>query len=396
MLFSCCTPPPASVTNKKKKDSSSDSDSSDDDAKKKAPVKATPTTKPAQQPVKKPASSSSSDSDDDKPTNKKPVASKGIYLLVSKILNYTYIIILVIQKVAIPPPASLTTSKKKDSSSDSDSSDDDTKKKAPISPVKSTPTTKPAQQPVKKPAASSSSDSDDSDDDKPTNKKPVASKGIYLLFNMALVIYFSFSIAPVTPIAKSSVTTPVKKKDSSSDSDSWTGATMILVTANSPNVVGGVNGSDDAPLFWDETAGWGSSNFSPFQQIVSYRFGTTQSNNLPVYTRPRSIGSAPSLTTMLKNGVNEYLYVNGGLVYSQGGKLAAISGTSSTGWLGAGYHTQTYFAGDIAEVLVYNAALSNSDRQQVEQYLLAKYGISQTPVISGLGVSNITGTSAKP
>jgi hypothetical protein len=156
----------------------------------------------------------------------------------------------------------------------------------------------------------------------------------------------------------------------------WTGATMILVSANSPGVSGNWNGVDNAALFWNETTSWGATNLSPFQQYVKYRFGTTQPNNLPAYTRPSSIGNAASLTAAIKDGTNESLYVNGTLVLAQSGKLAAISGTQSTGELGAGYNN-TYFAGDIAEVLVYNRALSDPERQQVEQYLLAKYGVTQ-------------------
>ena len=167
------------------------------------------------------------------------------------------------------------------------------------------------------------------------------------------------------------------------------GATLILISANSPNVDGNWNGSDNAALFWNETASWGSINLSPFQLYAKYRFGTTQVNNLPAYTRPRSIGNAPSLTTAIKDGANESLYVNGGLIFTQGGKLATIAGVQDTGNLGQAYEN-TYFAGDIAEVLIYNRALSDAERQQVEQYLLARYGIGQTPVISGIGVSNIT------
>ena len=148
-------------------------------------------------------------------------------------------------------------------------------------------------------------------------------------------------------------------------------------------------------MFWNETASWGAMNLSPFQQYAKYRFGTTQANNLPTYTRPRMIGNAPSLTTAIKNGTNEFLYVNGGLVLSQSGKLATITGVQDTGNLGLGYNNDTYFAGDIAEVLVYNRALSDPERQQVEQYLLDKYGIEQTPVISGMGISNLTATAPR-
>jgi hypothetical protein len=35
-----------------------------------------------------------------------------------------------------------------------------------------------------------------------------------------------------------------------------------------------------------------------------------------------------------------------------------------------------YLNGDIAEIIIYNSALSDTDRGLVESYLLAKWGIS--------------------
>jgi hypothetical protein len=84
---------------------------------------------------------------------------------------------------------------------------------------------------------------------------------------------------------------------------------------------------------------------------VNWRFGTGQAGNLPVWLRPASIGSAWSLTTAVKAGTSESLYVGGQLVATQSGKVATIQGTRPVGNLGRGYDDDTLFPGDIAELL---------------------------------------------
>ncbi len=155
-----------------------------------------------------------------------------------------------------------------------------------------------------------------------------------------------------------------------------TGMTVILVAANSVNSYGGPSRSTNAPIFWDETAWWGTTYLSPFQTNVAFRFGTTQTYNWPVYYRPVSIGSALNLAVAIHNGstTTDSLYVNGVLAYAEGGKYAAISGTVDTGTLGQGY-ANSYFAGDIAEVLVYNRALTDTERHTAELYLMNKYSL---------------------
>ena len=86
-----------------------------------------------------------------------------------------------------------------------------------------------------------------------------------------------------------------------------------------------------------------------------------------------------SLTTAVKNGTSENVYVNGTQVAGLTGKLAAIANTGSQALIGRG--TSTYFSGDIAEIIVYTRALPDAERQQVDQYLLAKYNLQSTPAI---------------
>jgi hypothetical protein len=152
----------------------------------------------------------------------------------------------------------------------------------------------------------------------------------------------------------------------------WTGMTILMVAANSANVTGG--SSPNAAIFWDETVWWGTTYLSPYQTNVSFRFGTTQTYNWPDYQRPASVGTNLNLTETVHSGTTDYLYVNGNLAYSQGGKFSAIEGAVNVGALGVG-SGNTPFAGDIAEVLVYNRALTNAERQGIETYLMNKYSL---------------------
>jgi hypothetical protein len=149
--------------------------------------------------------------------------------------------------------------------------------------------------------------------------------------------------------------------------------TLVLVSSNAVDRDGTGLGVAHAPLFWNETASWGTVHLSPFQSRVKWRFGTGEVSNLPVWLRPASIGSAWSLTTAVKAGSSESLFVDGQLVGSEAGKQETIQGISPVGNLGRGYNDDTFFAGDIAEVLVYDRALSAAERGQLEQHLLRKY-----------------------
>jgi hypothetical protein len=154
--------------------------------------------------------------------------------------------------------------------------------------------------------------------------------------------------------------------------EGWSGMTIFLVSSNSVNGNLGNSRAEDAAIFWGETVWWGVVYLSPFQDVVAFRFGTTQPNNWPVYMRPASLGNTASITVSKKDGTTDSLYINGSLVMSEGGKFPSILGTQAVGILGAGDHG-TYFTGDIAEVLIYNRALTDGERQSVEQYLTAQY-----------------------
>jgi hypothetical protein len=156
--------------------------------------------------------------------------------------------------------------------------------------------------------------------------------------------------------------------------DGLSGMTIFLVNANNASFTGGGGRVYNCPIFWDETANAGTVYLSPFETVVNWEFGTGQAGNQPFYTRPASIGTAFTMTDVVKNGTTESLYVGGALVATQTGKLATIANTQSTGNLGVGY-LNTHWNGKIAEVIVYTVALTDAQRQQVEQYLKTKYGL---------------------
>jgi len=76
-------------------------------------------------------------------------------------------------------------------------------------------------------------------------------------------------------------------------------------------------------------------------------------------------------TSCIYNGANSVLYENGIL------KINGVDiGTASLDGINIGYHSGVgVFKGDIAEIILYNSALSNTDRQSVENYLNNKYNI---------------------
>jgi hypothetical protein len=153
------------------------------------------------------------------------------------------------------------------------------------------------------------------------------------------------------------------------------GLSLFLVAANTRDQGGGPTQAEEAALFWNETAPWGTVYLTPLQSVVYARFGTTETGNRLRYQRPAAVGASFTVTTAIKDGPTDMIFVNGALVLSQPGRAAAIAGCRDTADLGRGLDDNTFFAGDIAEALVYTRALSAVERVRVEQYLGTRYGL---------------------
>jgi hypothetical protein len=158
---------------------------------------------------------------------------------------------------------------------------------------------------------------------------------------------------------------------------------LFLVAANTQNQNGGESGAERAALFWNERAGWGTLFLTPFQASVNCRFGTTQVENRNDYLRTAPIGSAFTVSSAIKNGTTDSLYVNGTQVVNASGKLPTIAACQDVANVGRGYNNNTFFAGDIAEILIYNRALTTAERQQAEQVLDGKYGLAAAAGLAG-------------
>lgn len=148
------------------------------------------------------------------------------------------------------------------------------------------------------------------------------------------------------------------------------GMTLILVTS--------CDQDDDlmprcSPLLWGETANWGVTHLTPRKSAVVLMFGTGQSS-IVHYPRP-SAATGFVLTTARKDGATESLFVNGAQVWSEGGRRPSLQGVSPAVALGGDFNG-SFFNGRIAEVMVYERALPEVERQRAEQYLKLKYRLN--------------------
>ena len=96
--------------------------------------------------------------------------------------------------------------------------------------------------------------------------------------------------------------------------------------------------------------------------------------------RPTTIdltNSDPALLSMTYNGTNQYVYLNGNFSdsFSRIGSIATSNGLLQIGGYNKSFGGAEYFYGQIAEIIMYNRAVTGSERQQIETYLNAKYAI---------------------
>ncbi len=85
---------------------------------------------------------------------------------------------------------------------------------------------------------------------------------------------------------------------------------------------------------------------------------------------PNILGAFHVLTAVV-NGAASHLFVDGVQVatWTTGGNQVSAVFMMTAG------DNVNYYSGDMAEFLIYNSALSTTDRQNVENYLKAKYGL---------------------
>ena len=97
--------------------------------------------------------------------------------------------------------------------------------------------------------------------------------------------------------------------------DGLTGMTIILVSAATQDLEPPWPFCANAAIFWNETASWGTAHLTPLQSSVWIRFGTGQTQPLPVQYQYKSpIGEKFTIAAAIMDSITDYLYINGELV----------------------------------------------------------------------------------
>jgi hypothetical protein len=150
--------------------------------------------------------------------------------------------------------------------------------------------------------------------------------------------------------------------------------TIIVVNSNKSELDASIYGSYRSSIFWgDQRSTTVSAVYlTPLSPEIQFRFGGTTAYGK--YVRPVKMNTRWSATTAVKQSGNERLYVNGTQVLSLSGKPPVLSGVPNLGNLGRGFNA-VGFVGQIAEVLVYNRALTDAERLEIDSYLKSKYGM---------------------
>jgi len=155
----------------------------------------------------------------------------------------------------------------------------------------------------------------------------------------------------------------------------WSEMTVFLVAKATTDGPAANLYSQNSAILWTENEYWGNTFVSPYQTHVSARFGTTQTGNNLFYARPSGgVGQDFTSTRAVHDHDTDALYVNGLRVFRQGGKLPVLGGVTGAGTIGEGIN-QTFFNGEISEILVYNRVLCEEEAASVENYLAQKYGL---------------------
>lgn len=152
-----------------------------------------------------------------------------------------------------------------------------------------------------------------------------------------------------------------------------TGLTIFMVSAASKDLRTNELGFY-AALHWGEFGPWGGVYLGPQQSSVAWRFGSGQFGNQPYWERP---SAGWTLAVARKDGVRDELFVQGSVVQAPKDRMPSIAHTADTATIGGGSQGRPpvkFFAGDIAEILVFSRALTEAERDAIERYLRAKYG----------------------
>ncbi len=156
------------------------------------------------------------------------------------------------------------------------------------------------------------------------------------------------------------------------------GASVFVVTKPT-SIISGASFFDLATAAAHDNLKLAERSNSTFELDVNTSAGGTSS----VTSNTALSTGGYQLLEAIHNGDGSATVYKSGVQDGQG-SVNNITNVVRTGnYLGSAYNAQNFFNGRIAEVLVYNTALTTAQRQAVEGYMNARYGVAiATPVIS--------------
>jgi hypothetical protein len=113
-----------------------------------------------------------------------------------------------------------------------------------------------------------------------------------------------------------------------------------------------------------------------YSSPTSFIGGDITTNNLTIANTQLAITSAFS-ACLVQSSTSSFSYFHNGVSYSVTGSLASFN--AAAGYFVGKVRSDTdlgFLDGDICEIIVYDSALSSTNREAVETYLLAKWGIT--------------------
>ena len=130
---------------------------------------------------------------------------------------------------------------------------------------------------------------------------------------------------------------------------------------------------------YTNTAATFVDKFSGTSAGYSLRTNTTAKTRIQLNAKTLDVASSPNtyyIFTATYDQVNSKIFINGGLLGTQA-YASPITNTSTPLYVG-GRSTSNNLDGDIAEVLIYNRALTDNERYNLESYVYGKYGVGIT------------------
>ena len=172
------------------------------------------------------------------------------------------------------------------------------------------------------------------------------------------------------------------------DLDGKSAVTIIAVSAYQGTETG--TGDQNCLVYFDEDGSWGKTFVSPLADAISWRYGSGQENNNNVYQRESGAGNEFSVTAVVKDSAEESLFVDGKKVMTQTGKNTLLANNAAEGRLCSYYfaYADHFTQYDLAELMIFDRALSDEEIGNIEAYLNLKYETDLDKVAGGISLEN--------